>query len=147
MDPEGLRIADEAAYTYFIRPCLMIRDWDLGFVPPADGRAGRLAVDVHNIGALDASGVNVAFYLGHPEQGGVRIGSTYVHGIHAPEGWSKALDESPAAELTNRAYGVVEASVEWSPAPGSYEVYARIHADRRGHTLLSDLAHKRVIVR
>jgi len=147
VDPEVLRIADEAAYTYFIRPCLMIRDWDLGFVPPADGRAGRLAVDVHNIGALDASGVNVAFYLGHPEQGGVRIGSTYVHGIHAPEGWSKALDESPAAELTNRAYGVVEASVEWSPAPGSYEVYARIHADRRGHTLLSDLAHKRVIVR
>ena len=147
VDPEVLRIADEAAYTYFIKPCLMIRDWDLGFVPGADGKPGRLTVDAHNIGALDASGINVAFFLGHPEQGGQRIGSTHLQGIHAPQGWSKALDELPASELTNRAYGVVEASVEWSPAPGSYEVYARIHADRRGHTLLSDLAHKRVIVR
>ena len=147
VDPEVLRIADEAAYTYFIKPCLMVRDWDLGFVPAAHGRAGRLAVNVHNIGALDASGINVAFYLGHPEQGGQRIGSTYIEGIHAPQGWSRELDELPADELTNRAYGVVEASVEWSPAPGSYEVCARIHADRRDHTLLSDLAHKRVIVR
>ncbi len=147
VDSEVLRIADEAAYTYFIKPCLMVRDWDMGFVPGTEGKPGKLTVDVHNIGALDASGLNVAFYLGHPEQGGQRIGSTYIPGIHAPQGWSKALDELPSDELINRAYGVVEASVEWLSAPGSYEVYARIHADRREHTLLSDLAHKRVIVR
>ncbi len=147
VDPGVLRIADEAAYTYFVRPCLMVRDWDLGFVP-ADGAAqGKLCLNVHNIGALTARGVNVAFYLGHPEQGGERIGSRFVPRLNAAAGWSKELDELPAAELNNRAYGIVEASVEWSPEPGSYDVYARIFADRRDCTLLSDLAHKRIIVR
>ena len=146
VDPEVLRIADEAAWTYFIRPCLMVRDRDLGFVPTAGEGQGTLCLTVRNIGALTARGVNVAFYLGHPEHGGKRIGSRFIPQLNAARGWSKELDDLPAAELNNRAYGIVEAAVEWSPEPGSYEVYARIFADRRDCTLLSDLAHTRVIV-
>jgi hypothetical protein len=133
------KLADAAAAQYFIRPCLLAREWDLQYA------AGRLALDVYNIGAMDARDLAVAFYLGHPEQGGRLIGLQHVPVLHAPRGWSKDLDEAKPEEARSRAYGLREVAVDWAPQPGHYDIWARVHAGP-GCTVLADLVHKRVNV-
>ena len=140
VDAEILRLADEAAIEYFVKPCLMIQDWEVQFVP---GKPGRLCVNVHNIGAMNARDINVAFYQGHPEQGGKLIGKSFLPYLDTPKGWSKKLDESNPADAKSIAYGINEAVVPWSPASGYYDIYVRIHSSANC-TVLSDLAHNRV---
>jgi len=139
VEPEILRTADEAALRYFIRPCLMVRDWDLQFVP---GNPGRLCVNVHNIGGMDATPLSVAFYEGDPADGGTLIGRSDGVGVHASRGWSEEMEGLPPDEARSRAYGVREVSVPWSPEGDASDVWVRIHAP--GATVLADVAHRRM---
>ncbi|MFW5867485.1 MAG: hypothetical protein ACOCX2_06685 [Armatimonadota bacterium] len=139
VEPEILRTADEAALRYFIRPCLMVRAWDLQFVP---GNPGRLCVNVHNIGGMDATPVSVAFYAGDPERGGELIGRRDNVGVHAARGWSEQMESLPPEEARSRAYGVREVSAPWSPEADATDVWVRIHAP--GATVLADVAHRRM---
>lgn len=139
VEPEVLRAADEMALEYFIRPCLMVREWDLQHVP---GTPARLSVNVHNIGGMDARDVAVAFYDGHPENGGRQIGRVEIPVAHAARGWSEEYEDLPAAQARSLAFGVTETSVEWTPPGRVAEIWVRIWSPDA--TLLSDLAHRRM---
>ena len=141
VDPAILRAADQAALQYFIRPCLMVREWDLQFVP---GAPGYLCANVHNIGGMDVAPVAVAFYSGDPEDGGTLIGRRDDVGVHAARGWDKSLEELEPGEARSRAYGVREVTVEWSPAPGAHDVRVRVYSPDA--TLLSDVASRRMVI-
>ena len=113
VDPAVLATAQAVFEEYFLKPCLMVRGEDIHYEPIAPG---GLSVNIHNIGAMDARDVDVAFYLGHPDQGGSLIGRDRVSFIHAPRGWSTELDDLPPLEARNIAYGIATVSVPWGPA-------------------------------
>lgn len=141
VDPQVLRTADEAALDYFIRPALMVRDWDVEAVP---GDPSRICANVHNVGGMSARDVSVAFYAGHPERGGRLIAREFLPVLHAGAGWSESLDDLPAEEAKSRAYGVREVSVAIDPAALNTDVWVRIWAPEA--TLLQDLAQHRVLL-
>lgn len=143
VEPEILRMADEAAVEYFIRPCLMVSDEEVQYAPGSPVNPGRLCVNIHNIGAMDATNLSVAFYDGHPDQGGRLLGKTFVPCLHAPRGWSQEYAELTAAEAKSLAYGVCEVGVPWAPDGGFHEIYVRVWAPAPVK-LLQDLAHKRL---
>ena len=143
VEPEILRMADEAAVEYFIRPCLMVSDEEVQYAPGSPVNPGRLSVNIHNIGAMDATNLSVAFYDGHPDQGGRLLGKTFVPCLHAPRGWSQEYAELTAAEAKSLAYGVCEVGVPWAPDGGFLEIYVRVWAPAPVK-LLQDLAHKRL---
>jgi hypothetical protein len=143
VDPAILQMADEAAAEYFIRPCLVVNDDELQYVPGSGGQRGRLCLNLHNIGAMDATRLSVAFYDGHPGQGGRLLGKAYLPRLHAPRGWHKEYADREAAEAKNLAYGIAEVGVPWQPDGGFHEIYARIWAPEPAK-LLRDLAYKRL---
>ncbi len=67
-----------------------------------------LLATIHNVGAKAVRGVEVEFYDGNPEEGGTRIGGSFVPNIEAPN------DLEPQT---------VTVGVSWSPTEEAHEIY------------------------
>lgn len=141
VDPEILQAADAVALEYFVKPCLMVRNWDIQAVP---GDPPRICANVHNIGGTSAHDVGVAFYAGHPDHGGRLIGREFLPVLRAGGGWSDDLETLPAEEAKSSAYGLRQVSVPLEPGDVSGDIWVRIWAPDA--TLLQDIAHRRVVL-
>ena len=91
---------------------------------------GIILAKVHNVGALPAENVQVAFYEGDPDAGGTPLGTALIPNIEAPN------------DLEPRA---VTVGVNWAPKDGPREIYVVVDPDDEIEgeiTTFNNMAHR-----